>query len=237
MIFSEFNQKVVLITGAAGGIGHALCRKFSQFNAKVYQTDIQYVDDPNFIQGDISDLEFIKSLVKQIFEKEGRIDILVNNAGICPRTSVSDISFDEWRKVLDVNLTSTFFLSQAVLEIMIKNNSGAIVNLASVAGQVGGIAVGAHYSASKAAIECLTKTFAKLGGPHGVRVNGVAPGIIDTHMQDTVTPEQADHFLRTIPMKRLGSPEEVANIILFLASDKASYVTGTNINIDGGLNI
>lgn len=234
MIFSEFNNKIVLITGAAGGIGSTLCRRFSQYHAVVYQTDIQYVDNPNFIQGDISDMIFIKNLVKQIFEKEGRIDILVNNAGICPRTSVLEISFDEWRKVLDVNLTSTFFLSQAVLEIMIKNRSGAIVNLASVAGQVGGIAVGAHYSASKAAIECLTKTFAKNGAPHGIRVNAVAPGVIDTDIHKQSTPEQIEQYMRSIPLGRMGTPDEVANIILVLASDLASYLTGTTIDINGG---
>jgi 3-oxoacyl-[acyl-carrier protein] reductase len=234
MIFSEFNKKVVLITGAAGGIGSALCRKFSGYNAIVYQTDIQHVDNKNFIHGDISDQEFIKILVKQIVEKEGRIDILVNNAGICPRTALSDISFDEWRKVMDVNLTSIFFLSQAVLEIMIKNKSGAIVNLASLAGQIGGIAVGAHYSASKAAIECLTKTFAKNGAPYGIRVNAVAPGIINTEIHSKSTAEQIEQYKRSIPLGRMGTPEEVANIILVLASDLASYVTGTTIDINGG---
>jgi 3-oxoacyl-[acyl-carrier protein] reductase len=147
---------------------------------------------------------------------------------------LSDISFDEWRKVMDVNLTSIFFLSQVVLEIMIKNKSGAIVNLASLAGQIGGIAVGAHYSASKAAIECLTKTFAKNGAPYGIRVNAVAPGIIDTEIHSKSTPEQLEQYKRSIPLGRMGTPEEVANIILVLASDLASYLTGTTIDINGG---
>jgi len=237
MAFLELKDKIVLITGATGGIGSAVVKEFVKSEARVYQTDLNGADGAGFIRGDISDLEFIKRLVKQVMDREGRIDILINIAGICPRTPVSEISPEEWDKVMKINLDSTFFLSQAVFNIMINQKSGAIVNLSSIAGKNGGTTVGAHYSASKAAIECLTKTFAKLGGPYGVRVNGVAPGIIATHMQDTVTPEQADHFLRTIPMKRLGSPEEVANIILFLASEKASYVTGTNINIDGGLNI
>lgn len=135
---------------------------------------------------------------------------------------------------MDVNLTSIFFLSQAVLEIMIKNKSGAIVNLASLAGQVGGIAVGAHYSASKAAIECLTKTFAKNGAPYGIRVNAVAPGIINTEIHSESTPEQLEQYKRSIPLGRMGTPEEVANIILVLASDLASYLTGTTIDINGG---
>jgi 3-oxoacyl-[acyl-carrier protein] reductase len=136
---------------------------------------------------------------------------------------------------MDINLTSLFLLSQAVLGIMIRQKSGAIVNLASIAGKVGGITVGAHYSASKAAIECLTKTLAKTGAPHGVRVNAVAPGVIDTTMQDGVTPEQMNHFLRTIPMGRQGTPVEVARVILVLASGLSSYVTGTNIDVNGGL--
>ncbi len=234
MVFSEFNQKVVLITGAAGGIGSSLCRKFAEYNAIVYQTDIQFVDRPNFIQGDISDQEFLQKLVIEIVKKEGRIDVLVNNAGVCPRTPLLDISFDEWRKVMDINLSSTFFLSQAVMEIMIQNRSGAIVNLASVAGQVGGIAVGAHYSASKAAIECLTKTFAKNGAQYGIRVNAVAPGVIDTDIHKQSTKEQIENYMRAIPLGRMGTPDEVANIIMVLASDLASYLTGTTIDINGG---
>ncbi|MEK7718843.1 MAG: SDR family NAD(P)-dependent oxidoreductase [Bacteroidota bacterium] len=234
MVFSEFEKKVVLITGAAGGIGRALCDKFSEYNAIVYQTDITKIDHPNFIQGDISDQEFINCLVNQIIEKESRIDILVNNAGICPRTALLDITYDEWRKVMDVNLTSVFYLSQAVLKIMIKNRSGTIVNLASVAGQVGGITVGAHYSASKAGIECLTKSFAKSGAQYGIRVNAVAPGVIDTAIHKESTPEQIGQYIQSIPLGRMGTPEEVANIILVLASDLASYLTGITIGINGG---
>ena len=234
-MFSEFKNQVVLITGAAGGIGSTLVSEFWKYKAKVYATDIKKSDRPDFIQGDMSDPDFIRQLVKQVLDREGRIDILVNNAGICPRTPLLDISLEEWQKVLDINLTSLFFLSQAVLEIMIKQKSGAIVNLASIAGKVGGITVGAHYSASKAAIECLTKTLAKTGAPHGIRVNAVAPGIIDTEMQDGVTPEQMEQFHRSIPMGRKGTPGEVASIILMLASNQASYVTGTNIDINGGL--
>ena len=173
-------------------------------------------------------------MVNQITDREGRIDILVNNAGVCPRTDLMDISLDEWRKVMDINLTSVFFLSQAVMKIMMENGSGAIVNLASVAGQVGGISVGAHYSASKAAIECLTKTFAKKGAPHGVRVNAVAPGVIDTDIHKESTTEQIKNYMQSIPLGRMGTPEEVVKMILVLASDLSSYVTGTTFDINGG---
>jgi 3-oxoacyl-[acyl-carrier protein] reductase len=234
MIFSEFRNKIVIVTGASGGIGDAVARRFVKYEAKVYLTDIKCKNELNFIQGDITDHSFIKKLVDQVISKENKIDILVNSAGICPRTALIDISRKEWANVIEINLTSTFFLSQTVFEIMLRQKSGIIVNLSSIAGKNGGTTVGAHYSASKAAIECMTKTMAKLGAPHGVRVNAVAPGIIDTHMQDTVTSEQMEQFYRTIPMKRLGTPDEVASMILVLSSDLASYVTGTNINIDGG---
>lgn len=236
-IFSEFKDKVVIVTGASGGIGSAVAKQFVHYGAIVYRTDIRGDEENDFIKGDISDCDFIKRIATEIVEKEGRIDILINSAGICPRTPVLEISPEEWKKVMDINLTSVFFLSQTVLEIMIRQKSGAIVNLSSIAGKNGGTTVGAHYSASKAAIECLTKTFAKTGAPYGIRVNAVAPGIIDTSMQDTVTAEQMEHFNRTIPMKRLGTPDEVASMILSLASDQASYITGTNIDIDGGLNM
>ena len=236
-MFEEFKDQVVLITGAAGGIGSATASEFTKSGSRVYRTDISEAGGPLFLQGDISEPDFIRELIDHILDREGRIDILVNNAGICPRTSVLDISREEWQKVLDISLTSMFFLSQAVMEIMIRQKSGSIVNLSSIAGKNGGTTVGAHYSASKAAIECLTKTFSKTGAPHGIRVNAVAPGIIDTHMQDTVTPIQKEQFLNAIPLKRLGSPTEVARVILVMASGLASYVTGTNIDIDGGLNM
>lgn len=234
-MFFEFKNQIVLITGAAGGIGSTLVNKFSKYKAKVYPTDIKNSDHPNFIQGDISDPDFIHRFVEQIIDREGRVDILVNNAGICPRTSLLDINLKEWKKVMDINLTSLFLLSQAILRIMIKQKSGNIVNLASIAGKIGGITVGAHYSASKAAIECLTKSLAKSGAPHGVRVNSVAPGVIDTEMQNGISPEQIKQFRQSIPMGRMGTSDEVSNIILVLASNLASYVTGTTIDVNGGL--
>lgn len=235
MIFSEFKNRVVIVTGATGGIGSAVCKEFAKHKAIVYQTDIQHSENLNFIRGDISDQKFIEELVKEVRTREGRIDVLINNAGICPRTDILDITLDEWSKVMDINLASIFLLSQAVLKVMIANNYGSIVNLASLAGQVGGIAVGAHYSATKAAIECLTKTFARKGASHGIRVNAIAPGVIDTDIHKETTKEQLEHYLQTIPIGRKGTPGEVANMILVLASDLASYVTGTTIDVNGGL--
>ncbi|MHB9036706.1 MAG: SDR family NAD(P)-dependent oxidoreductase [Armatimonadota bacterium] len=235
MTYSDIKDKVVMITGAAGGIGVGLCERFDSLGARVYSTDLAGVDRPCFTQGDISDMSFRVLWVQEVLGKEGRIDVLVNNAGICPRTALPDVSITEWNKVLDVNLASVFALSQMVIEVMIARRSGAIINMASLAGKVGGIAVGAHYSASKAGIICLTKTLARYGAPHGVMVNAVAPGIIDTDITRAATPEQVEGFKNTIPLGRVGSVDEVVAPIVFLASSEASYITGAVIDINGGL--
>lgn len=233
-LHANLKDKVVLVTGASGGIGAALTKLLTESEANVYGTDISKGDGDRFFQGDITDHSFIIHMVDQIMRREGRIDVLVNNAGIYLRTPVKQITKEEWEKLMDVNLTSVFLLTQAVIDIMMQQKSGSIVSLASVAGKVGGIIAGAHYAASKAAVECLTKSLAKLAAPHGVRVNAVAPGIIDTTMQDGVPSEQMDLLMRNIPMGRLGTAEEVAHIIMFLASDFTSYVTGQTISVNGG---
>ncbi|TCC96869.1 SDR family NAD(P)-dependent oxidoreductase [Pedobacter psychroterrae] len=230
----NFKNKVVLITGAAGGIGSTLVRDFKSHGAIVYGTDISPSSDSNYIQGDLTNDQFLSDLVNGILEKEGRIDVLVNNAGIYLRTPAKDITRSEWERLMDINLTSVFFLTQLVIDKMISQKSGAIVSLASVAGKVGGLIAGAHYAASKAAVECLTKSLAKLSAAHGVRVNAVAPGIIDTSMQDGVPAEQMEFLMKNIPMGRLGTAAEVADAIVFLASDASSYITGQTISINGG---
>jgi len=230
----DFKGKVVLITGAAGGIGSSLVKEFSKLQAKVYGTDISKGAEEIFFQGDITDQTFINSMVNEIVKKEGRIDVLINNAGIYLRTPVMEITKEEWERLMNINLTSVFLLSQSVIDVMIKQKSGSIVSLTSLAGKVGGLIAGAHYAASKAAVECLTKNLAKFSARHGVRVNAVAPGIIDTSMQDGVPPEQMDFLMSNIPMGRLGTPDEVTGTIMFLASDLSSYITGQNINVNGG---
>lgn len=230
----DFKDKVILVTGAAGGIGGAVVHELEQYHAKIYGTDISKRAHQSFYSGDITDHSFINYVVKDIMEKEGKIDVLINSAGIYLRTPVKDITRAEWERLMDINLTSVFLLSQAIMNVMIHQKSGSIVSLTSVAGKIGGLIAGAHYAASKAAVECLTKSLAKLGAPHGVRVNAVAPGIIDTSMQDDVPPAQMGFLMKNIPMGRLGSPQEVANTILFLASDRSSYITGQNINVNGG---
>lgn len=202
--------------------------------AKVYATDVVSGAGPDFFKGDLTNAAFRSLLINEIIKKEGRIDVLVNNAGIYLRTRVLEITEQEWERLMNINVTSLFFLTQGVLDVMMKQKSGAIVSLASVAGKVGGIIAGAHYAASKAAIECLTKSIAKAAAASGVRANAVAPGIIDTTMQDGVPPEQMDLLLKGIPMGRMGTAREVANVILMLSSDLSSYVTGQTISVNGG---
>jgi len=231
----EFAGKTVLITGVAGEIGRPLAHRFSSLHANVFSTDLREVDLPNFTAGDVSDSDFVTDWVGSILSETNRIDVLVNVAGICPRTAVVDISTDEWDRVLQVNLRSVFLLSQAVIRNMVVRKEGAIVSLASLAGKVGGLAVGAHYSASKAAIGALTKSLARYGGPHNVRANAVAPGIIDTAMTTVAGPKTVEKLIQSIPMARLGSVEEVIPPILFLASSQASYITGVTLDINGGI--
>lgn len=231
----EFSDKTVLVTGTAGDIGRRLADRLLGLNANVFQTDIRHVDTPNFTPGDVSDPEFVRAWIDGTVRSANRIDALINVAGICPRTSLADITPLEWDEVLKINLRSTFLLSQAAIEIMIAQRDGAIVNLASLAGKVGGIAVGAHYSASKAAIGSFTKTLARYGAPHGVRANAVAPGLIDTAMTSDAGPDAVQELQQLIPLRRLGRIDEVIEPILFLASSRAAYITGATLDVNGGI--
>ncbi len=231
----EFNNKVILITGAAGGIGLKLCEYFDSLGSRVYLTDILPVNKARFIKIDVAEINLLQGLVKKITRKEGRIDVLINNAGICPRTQLPEISLEEWKRVIDVNLTSTFFLSQFCINVMASHRSGVIVNVASLAAKNGGLAVGAHYSASKAAVVCITKSLAQYGARFGIRVNAVAPGLIDTNMTRELGMKKIKAFENSIPLGRIGDPDEVVKPIVFLASSWASYITGEILDINGGL--
>ncbi|WP_336513787.1 SDR family NAD(P)-dependent oxidoreductase [Pollutibacter soli] len=230
----NFQNKVVLVTGAAGGIGSCLIEEFTRTGARIYGTDIIAGPSENYFQGDITDVTFLRSMVERIINMEGGIDVLVNSAGICLRTPLKDITRKEWELLMDINLTSVFLLTQLVVENMKTQGSGTIVSLASVAGKVGGIIAGTHYAVSKAGIECFTKSAAKIYAPYGITVNAVAPGIIDTSMQDDVPADQMSSVLRSIPMQRAGTAKEVAATVMFLASGLASYITGQTICVNGG---
>jgi len=183
----------------------------------------------------VSDWDQVRAAAAKVLEEFGRIDILVNNAGICNKSSIEDLDPDDWDKVLAVNLKGTFLCSKAVMGAMKRQRWGRVINLGSVAGKVGGIAVAASYSASKAGVMCFTKSLAKELGPYGVTVNALAPGQIDTEMGRMLDGGSYERFLPQIPLGRVGQVEDVAQAALFLASEGAGFITGEIMDINGGL--
>ena len=183
----------------------------------------------------LTDPEAVKELVNTIVDKYGRIDVLVNNAGISQKVTVADMTLDDIKRIFNVNMFGLFLITQAVCEVMKKQNYGRIVHLSSVSGKRGGgIFGGAHYSASKAAVLGFSKNLAREVSAYGITTNCVCPGLINTEIWKSLPKEQADAVIDGIPMGRPGEPQEVADAIVFLASKEASYITGEEIDINGG---
>lgn len=241
----SLSGKLVLVTGSGRGIGKAILMRFSQENAKVISADIdesaaQHVAEDiekiggyaDYVKLDVRKFSEVHSSIEKIVRKHGEINVLVNNAGIYPSNPVKDITESEWDQVLSVNLKGIFNCSRAILDSMIKNKSGSIINIASVDGKIppGG---NAHYAAAKAGAINLTKTFALELAQYNIRVNAVAPGWIAT--ETLKKGNRWEKILGKIPLKRLGEPEEVADAVIFLASDSASYITGEILDVNGGL--
>lgn len=240
-------DKCAIITGAGQGLGKVIAFTLAGEGARVAVVDVnqeklQSVSEQLCSRGhevlsfciDVSKSDCLENLCSETVRKFGAIDILVNNAGICPRTALMDITEKEWDEVFAVNLKSVFLLSRFAMAEMQKKGSGRIINMASGAGKVGGVQVGAHYSASKAGVICLTKSLALEGARYGVNVNAVCPGVIETEMTTKISEEQIEKYNRMIPLGRLGSAEDVANAVLFLSSDLSSYVTGEILDVNGG---
>jgi 3-oxoacyl-[acyl-carrier protein] reductase len=240
--------KKALITGGARGIGKEIVVAFLNEGASVYFIDLnpsEYMDEyekiagekgaeVSYHQGNVADEDEISGVVKEILEKSGGIDILVNNAGITRDNLFFRMSSQEWKDVLSINLHSAFYISKIVARQMAKQRSGSIINISSIVGVIGN-AGQANYSASKAGMIGLTKSLAREIGSRDVRVNAVAPGFIKTAMTDKLNENQKEALLTQIPLNRLGEPSEVASVVLFLASDLASYVTGQVVHITGGM--
>jgi len=244
----NLQNRIAIVTGAAQGMGRAIALALASEGVKVVVADLNLsgakqvagnISERNLsalpVRADVSKSDDLDRLVGATLKNFGRIDILVNNAGICPRTSFEAISEDEWDLVLAINLKSAFLLSQKVFPHMKRNKFGRIINMASSAGKLGGIQVGAHYSASKAAIICLTKTIALNGAKFGINANTICPGVISTRMTLNISREKIRHYKNLIPLGRMGSAEDVANAVLFLVSDPASYITGETMDVNGGL--
>lgn len=245
----KLKDKVAIITGAAEGIGKAIAIEFVKEGAKVVVADVNLelaektVEELKSLGGeaiavkaDVTNPDEVNAMVSKTLERFGRIDILVNNAGISIQKPLLEMTLEDWRRVIDINLTGVFLCTQAVARVMVQQGRGVIVNMASSLGFVA-IPRRAAYSASKAGVIGLTRELAVELAPYGIRVVGVAPGWIATQRvlnlaKKGVVNEEAIKMMT--PMGRLGTPEEVAKVIAFLSSDEASFITGDTILIDGG---
>ncbi len=247
----DLKNKVALVTGARRGMGRTHALALARQGAKVVITDIDQnqcepvAEEIKTLGGeviclkmDVSDIKEVNAVFDKIVKEFGRLDILVNNAGIFVPKPALEISEEEWDKMIDINLKGQFFCAQRAAKEMAKNKWGRIINISSIAsGQVGvGIAGGSHYTASKGGIIGMSETLAVEWAPLGINVNVVAPGAIDTPMIDDAqfSEEAMSGLLQKVPLKRMGRPEEVSAMVVFLASEEASYITGATFFVDGG---
>lgn len=248
MHIENLKGRIALVTGAGQGMGRAVAEALSERGASVVINDVsaeaaqKVALDLNASGGtaiavpaDVSRGADVRRMVAQVVEHFGAIHVLVNNAGVLRPTAVSEISEDEWDFILGVNLKGTFLCSQAVLPAMKAAQWGRIVNFSSTAGKNVSTVGGAHYTAAKAGVLGLTRHLAKEVARHGITVNAVCPGLIDTEMvRATISDERAQAYARGFPIPRLGRPGEVAELVAFLCSDRAAYITGASLDINGG---
>jgi len=233
-------NKIAIVTGAAGGIGLATAQRFGREGATVYAADIAFKTADNDADGirtrplDVSDLDDWAGLVDEVTRDAGGVDILVNNAGLVGSYEpLTEVDVDRWHAIVSVNQTGVFYGMRSVIPSMRTRGGGSIVNVSSIWGLVGAPGVAA-YQASKGAVTMMTKNAAMTYAPEGIRVNSVHPGLITTPMTDAQDPAISAGLVATTPLGRAGRADEVANAILFLASDEASYVTGSQLVVDGG---
>jgi 3-oxoacyl-[acyl-carrier protein] reductase len=240
--------KVALITGGAGAIGRACALALAAERAHVAIADLSLpriepvlgeVRDRGVrataVAVDVTSQADVSAMVERVVADLGGLDILVNCVGIFQATPVDELALADWQRVLDVNLTGIFLCCQAAMRVLTAQRSGRIINIASLAGEVGGLAAGANYSVSKAGVMCLTKSLARALGRHGVTVNTINPGPVESAMVDAWPPGQRERQLANIPLGRLGTPDDIAGAVVFLASAAASYIHGTHLDINGGL--
>ena len=240
----RFENKVVMVTGGAAGIGRVTAECFAEEGAKVAICDVNpeagqsaakaLGPEASFEKVDVSDSASVLNWVKSVSDKYGQIDVLVNNAGITRDGLIVRMKEDDWDAVINVNLKSAFNCIKAVSKIMMKQRSGRIINLASVVGVIGNPGQ-ANYVASKAGLIGLTKTVAKEIASRGITVNAVAPGFIETDMTAVLSDDVKEAMLSQIPLRKAGTPKDIADAILFLASDSAAYITGQTIHVSGGM--
>jgi 3-oxoacyl-[acyl-carrier protein] reductase len=239
----DFKDKKILITGASGGIGHALVKKFVSLNANVLATgtkteklDSLKKEFPNIniLKFDISEHSKIEEFVENVYSQLVGLDVLINNAGVNKDNLSIRIKEDEWKKVIDINLSSTFLLCRSAIKKMLKNKYGRIVNITSIVGHTGNLGQ-ANYAASKAGIIGMTKSLALEYAKKNITLNCVSPGFIKTNMTENILESVKVILTSRIPMSKLGSGEDVANSVAFLSSDEAAYITGETMHVNGGM--
>jgi 3-oxoacyl-[acyl-carrier protein] reductase len=243
----KLKGRVAIVTGGARGIGKAIALGFLREGAKVaiidfdkerleiLKKEIQKTKGETIaISCDISKSSDVKEMVSQVQKSFGRIDILVNNAGIIRRGTIETVTEEDWDRVIEVNLKGTFNCCKAVAGIMIQQGYGKIVNVSSIAGKMGDITSAPGYGPSKAGVDALTKTLARQLAPYRINVNAVSPHAIETEMSAQWSEERRKEIIASIPLGHLGKPEDVANAVLFLASDEASFITGEILDVNGG---
>ena len=244
----QLEGKTAIVTGSGRGLGKSIALKLAELGANIVLNDIVTSDAIDataeefkkagykiaVTKGDVRNADDVKAMISVAVEQFGSVDILVNNAGITRDKPMAMMSEEDWDTVMDINLKGAFLCTKAAAKQMIKQRYGRIVNIASVAGRYGNKGQ-ANYSASKAGLIGLTKTTAKEFAARGVTCNAVAPGIIQSKMTDVLPDDVKNKYLENIPLGRFGTPEDVAGVVAFLASDDSSYVTGQVIDIDGGL--
>lgn len=241
-------KKVVFVTGGSRGIGKAISLKYAENGYNVVinyvstNTDIEKLEkefkekgaESLILKADVSKVEEVENVVNKAIERFGKIDVLVNNAGVTKDGLLLRMKEEDFDKVIEINLKGTFITTKSVLPYMMKKRDGKIINLSSVVG-VTGNAGQCNYAASKAGIIGFTKSAAKELASRNIRVNAVAPGFIDTDMTSVLGEDIKENINSQIPMRRMGSSHEIANVVYFLGSDESSYITGQVINVDGGM--
>ena len=247
MLPISLRDKVAVVTGGSRGIGEAICVYLARADANVMVADIDLDSAAKVaerlrsdhskaisVKTDVSKSDDVRLLIEKTLQEFGRIDIMVNNAGVDSGVGVENMSKEEWDRVMDINLWGVFLGCKHASEPMKGQKRGKVVNVSSLSAKTGGVFSGMNYSASKAGVWALTKSFAKLLAPYGINVNAICPGQVDTPMFRKLTEEQIATLMRAIPLGRVGLPQDIAGAALFLASDLSDFVTGIALDINGG---